>query len=168
MESATAEFSEGSFAPRLFDDDDAEAEECARMMSTSEPWLTLGGTFDAALRMIRDPARETYLVHDDAGVSGFIVLDMRGTFAGYIQSICVRQDLRGRGLGSALLRAAERRIFASSPNVFLCVSSFNTGALRLYRRLGYEVVGTLSGFIVREHDEILLRKTGGPWAARRP
>jgi [ribosomal protein S18]-alanine N-acetyltransferase len=57
---------------------------------------------------------------------------------------------------------AEKRILRVSPNVFMCVSSFNVGARRLYQRLGYEVVGELSNFIVQGHAEILLRKTVGP------
>ncbi|MBK6494929.1 MAG: hypothetical protein IPG05_07475 [Gemmatimonadetes bacterium] len=60
-------------------------------------------------------------------------------------------------------RAAHRR----APNVFLCVSSFNPDAERLYRRLGYEVVGTLTDFIVTGHHETLLRKSTGSWAAFR-
>jgi ribosomal protein S18 acetylase RimI-like enzyme len=57
---------------------------------------------------------------------------------------------------------AERRILAETPNVFICVSSFNDGARRLYERLGYEVVGELKDYIVAGHSEILLRKTIGP------
>jgi [ribosomal protein S18]-alanine N-acetyltransferase len=44
------------------------------------------------------------------------------------------------------------------------VSSFNQGARRLYERLGYNVVGELTDYIVEGHSEILLRKTVGPMA----
>jgi ribosomal protein S18 acetylase RimI-like enzyme len=50
----------------------------------------------------------------------------------------------------------------------LCVSSFNTGAKRLYERLGYEFVGTLTNYLVEGHDELLYRKTSGNWSAFRP
>ena len=56
---------------------------------------------------------------------------------------------------------AEKRIFEDSPNVFICASSFNPRALNLYRSLGYEDVGPLKNYVVRGHDEILLRKTKG-------
>ncbi len=105
-----------------------------------------------------------YGVRDANGVAGFIVLDMRGLVAGYIQILCVRPDCRGQGLGSTLIRWAERRIFNASPNAFICVSSFNTGARRLYERLGFEPVGWLRDFVVVGHDELLLRKTRGAWA----
>jgi ribosomal protein S18 acetylase RimI-like enzyme len=61
-----------------------------------------------------------------------------------------------------LIRFAENRILGETPNVFLCVSSFNPMALRLYKRLGYEAIGELTNFIVPDHSEILLRKTIGP------
>jgi [ribosomal protein S18]-alanine N-acetyltransferase len=87
---------------------------------------------------------------------------MTGAFVGYIQTICIDPSQRGQGLGSRLLEFAEQRILQVSPNVFMCVSSFNLDARRLYERLGYKVVGELTDYIVRGHSEILLRKTVGP------
>jgi ribosomal protein S18 acetylase RimI-like enzyme len=132
-------------------------------MAASEPWITLQRSFDSALRALRDSGKELYVVPDGNQVAAFVLLDLRGPLVGYVQSICLRPDRRGRGLGTALIAWAEQRIFRESPNVFLCVSSFNSEARRLYERLGYEVVGRLPRFIVRDHDELLLRKTRGPW-----
>ena len=143
--------------------DAAGIAECARMMAESEPWLTLGLDVEIAKRALADPAREQFAVRDANGVAGFVVLDMRGLLAGYIQVLCVRPDCRGRGLGSTLVRWAEARIFRESPNAFICASSFNLGARRLYERLGFEPVGVLRELIVPGHDEVLLRKTRGPW-----
>jgi ribosomal protein S18 acetylase RimI-like enzyme len=103
-------------------------------------------------------------MRDANGVAGLVVLDMRGLLSGYIQILCVRPGRRASGLGSALIRWAENRIFRDSPNAFICVSSFNAGARRLYERLGFEPVGVLRELIVPGHDELLLRKTRGPWA----
>ena len=133
------------------------------MMSASEPWLTLGRSFEKSLEIVRHPAKEVWVVPGTDGPRAFVILDMHGAFTGYVQTICVRPDERGRGLGTRLLGWAEARIFRESPNVFLCVSSFNPGARRLYERLGYVVVGTLDDYIVRGHDEVLMRKTRGPW-----
>ncbi|HYF40630.1 MAG TPA: N-acetyltransferase, partial [Gemmatimonadales bacterium] len=83
-------------------------------------------------------------------------------FVGYIQTICVHPDQRGRGLGSRMLEFAERRILGEFPNIFMCVSSFNHRARRLYERLGYKVVGELTDYIVAGHSEILLRKSVAP------
>ena len=142
-----------------------EARTCARLMCGSEPWITLGRSFDTSLAIVRDPAREVYLARDESGIAGFLILCLTGAFVGYIQTICIDPRCRGRGLGSRLLEFAEQRIRRISPNIFMCVSSFNVGARRLYQRHGYAIVGELTDYIVEGHSEILLRKTFGPIAA---
>jgi [ribosomal protein S18]-alanine N-acetyltransferase len=144
--------------------DAAGISQSAQMMVESEPWITLGLTLDVAQNVLTDPTREQYAIRDAAGVAAFTVLDMRGLLAGYIQILCVRPDTRGSGLGSTLIRWAEARIFRDSPNAFICVSSFNAGARRLYERLGFEPIGVLRELIVPGYDELLLRKTRGPWS----
>ena len=139
-----------------------EARACAEMMSSSEPWLTLGRTYEQCVKILTSPTREVYVGVVDGRPAGFAVLIMRGAFVGFIQSLAVAPDLRGRGIGEALMRFVEDRILRDTPNVFLCVSSFNDGAQRFYRRLGYEVVGELTDMLVRGHSEILMRKSAGP------
>ena len=136
---------------------------CAELMAASEPWLTLGRSVEAAFGVVRNPMKEAYVATLDSRLLGFLILDLQGPFPGYIQTVCVAPEAQNRGVGSQLLGFAEARIFRDSPNVFMCVSSFNTGARRLYARLGYEEVGLLRQFIVPEHDEILLRKSRGSW-----
>lgn len=143
---------------------DAEARACAHLMAESEPWLTLGRTYAASLGVVEDPTREVYVAREDEELAGFLIVCMTGAFVGYIQTICIQPDRRGQGLGSKLVEFAEQRILAESPNVFMCVSSFNQDARRLYERLGYRVVGELTDYIVQGHSEILLRKTVGPLA----
>ena len=141
-----------------------EADQCARLMATADPWITLGRDYDSSLRVIKDPSREVYVAEDDAGLAGFIILCMTGAFIGYIQTVLVAPDRQGKGIGSQLVAFAEDRIFAESPNTFLCVSSFNPRARQLYERLGYQYVGELTDYIVRGHSELLFRKTRGPWS----
>jgi [ribosomal protein S18]-alanine N-acetyltransferase len=141
---------------------DSEAESCAHLMAGSEPWLTLGRTYETSLRLLQDRTREVYVARDSAGLAGFLILCMTGAFVGFIQTVLVHPTRRGQGIGSRLLDFAEQRILQQSPNVFMCVSSFNHGARRLYERLGYKVIGELSDYIVEGHSEILLRKTVGP------
>jgi len=140
----------------------AEAEACARIMSGSEPWITLGRGYDASLALLESPDRECYVALADGAVVGFLILNMQGAFVGYLQTVCVAAEARGRGIGTELVRFAEERIFRESPNVFLCVSSFNPDARRLYERLGYVLVGELTDYLVRTHAELLYRKTIGP------
>lgn len=142
-----------------------DAEACARLMACSEPWLTLGRTYEASLVIIQDPTRETYITREGGELAGFLIICMTGAFVGYIQTICIHPDYRGQGLGSRMVAFAERRILTEVPNVFMCVSSFNHDARRLYERLGYQVVGELTDYIVAGYSEILLRKTIGPLTA---
>ena len=139
-----------------------EASACARMMAGSEPWLTLGRGYEESLALLQDPAREVYGVFERDRVLGFVILNMSGAFVGYIQTICVGEEDRSRGIGTRLMRFAEERIFRDSPNVLLCVSSFNPRAKALYERLGYELVGELKDYLVKGHSEFVFRKTVGP------
>jgi ribosomal protein S18 acetylase RimI-like enzyme len=143
---------------------DEEAAQCARLMAGTDPWITLGRGYEASLRIIKDRSREVYAAVDESGLAGFLILCMVGALIGYIQTVVVAPDRQGKGIGSQLVAFAEDRIFRQSPNAFLCVSSFNSGARRLYERLGYQYVGELSDYIVRGHSELLFRKTRGPWS----
>ncbi|MCX6655322.1 MAG: GNAT family N-acetyltransferase [Candidatus Bathyarchaeota archaeon] len=141
-----------------------DAEICARMMSSSEPYMTLRRGYEASLKLISDPMREVYVARSGSELVGFIIVVMKGALIGYIQSICVVAEWRGKGVGSELMDFAEKRVLFEVPNVFLMVSSFNNGARRLYKRRGYKVVGELKDFIVSGYSEIILRKTIGPTA----
>ena len=141
---------------------DTELERCAHVMATSEPWLTLRRTHEKALALLSNPTKEIYLAVWEKEIAGFVILDLYGAFKGYLQTICVMPNWRGQGIGTRLIAFAEQRIFRESPNVFMCVSSFNPEARKLYVRLGYEVVGVLKDYVVAGHDEVLLRKTIAP------
>jgi [ribosomal protein S18]-alanine N-acetyltransferase len=145
--------------------DAAEARICARVMADSEPWITLRRPYEEALNLVRDPVKEVYVATADRLVLGFIVLHLGCPFSGYIQTIAVVPEWRSRGIGRKLIEFAEERIFRESPNVFLCVSSFNSSAQRLYGRLGYERVGEFRDYVVAGYSEILMRKTTGPIGA---
>ncbi len=140
----------------------ADAETCARMMSESEPWLTLKREYDGLLKAVINPAREIYLAKLGDEIGGFVMINMQGAFTGYIQTLFVAPNWRSRGTGAQLMAYAEERIFQQTPNVFLCVSSFNTGAQKFYKRLGYTVIGELKDYLVAGYDEILMRKTVAP------
>lgn len=145
-----------------------EAEFCARFMVASEPWVTLGLTFEQALPRLMNPAREVLIARVEANLVGVMILDLGGVLNGYIQILAVHPDWRGQGVGAQMIAWAEERIFRQSPNVFLCVSSFNERAQRFYARLGYVRVGELPDFLTSGHAEIVLRKTRGPWLSFQP
>jgi len=141
---------------------EAEARVCAGFIAASEPWLTLGLDFEQALSRLTDPAREVFVATADGRVVGALILHLAGPLNGYIQILAVHPDWRRRGIGARMIQFAEERIFRQSPNVFLCVSSFNWHAQRFYERLGYSRAGELTDFLKEGLSEILMRKTRGP------
>jgi ribosomal protein S18 acetylase RimI-like enzyme len=147
---------------------DSEAEACAALMASSEPWVTLGRDYGASLRFLQEPGRERYVAYQGDTLAGFLVLNLQGAFVGYLQTICIALELQGTGQGTTLIAFAEERIFRDHPNVFLCVSSFNQAARRLYERLGYSKVGELTDYLVPGHSEVLMRKSRGPIYSYRP
>jgi RimJ/RimL family protein N-acetyltransferase len=138
---------------------ESDIEECTQMMATPEPWIRLRRTADVLRPIVGDPVKELHVVRDRRGIAGFVLLDLRGLLNGYVQTLCVRADRRGTGLGAALLTAAELHILDQSPNLFICVSSFNPRAQKFYAKMGYEKIGVLRDLVVTGHDEWLLRKT---------
>jgi len=137
---------------------------CASLMADYEPWVTMQRTAGQALGIITDPTSEVFLVKEGDQIIGFTILRMKGAFVGYIQSILIIKEFQRMGYGTKLIAELEKYIFSRYPNVFICASSFNPGALKLYKSLNYEVVGNLNDFIVKGHSEILLRKSIGPIA----
>lgn len=141
---------------------------CARMMSETDPWITLGMGIAECREAFPGSFREVHVIELDNEIAGFVVLQTSGTFAGYIQTICVDNKFRGKGLGTRLLTYCENRILQYSPNIFICVSSFNKGAYKLYLDFGFKYIGELENFVKQGFTEILLRKTVGPRAGYKP
>ena len=135
---------------------------CAALFAQSEPWKTFAMDTAYFMDMLANPLNETHVVKVDEEIAGVVVVQMHGPFPGYIKSIVIGQKWTGRGLGRQLLEYAETRIFRDSPNVFLSVSSFNTGARAFYLRMGYQPIGELSDYLIRGASELLMRKTIGP------
>lgn len=59
----------------------------------------------------------------------------------YIDTVCVRADYRGHGIAGQLLMATVEKGRGMGLPTGLLVDDSNPKAERLYRRLGFEVVG---------------------------
>jgi len=55
-----------------------------------------------------------------------------------VSGICTHPDHRGRGLAAALTRAISARILEEGKTPFLHAYASNTGAISVYRKLGFE------------------------------
>ncbi len=61
-----------------------------------------------------------------------------------VYGVWVRPDHRGQGVGGPALAAVLRHALTLAPTVSLYVNAFNTAARRMYARLGFREVATLS------------------------
>jgi len=145
-----------------------EVHNCTMIMVGSDPWKTLNLKYDDLIKMFRDNMNEVYVAKLNDTILGFIVLYMHGTFRGYVKCLAVSETSRGTGVGKKLIEFAEEKIFKVVPNLFICVSSFNTKAQEFYYKLGYKKVGELEDFITKGYSEFLLRKTLGPLMTCKP
>jgi ribosomal protein S18 acetylase RimI-like enzyme len=135
---------------------------CARMMSKTDPWITLGMNYEQCLNAFAGSCKEIYVIETEDLITGFVILQTCGTFSGYIQTICIDEAYRGMGFGKKLLKFCEERVHKFSPNLFICVSSFNKGAIKLYYEFGFKLIGELDNFVKAGFTELLLRKSIGP------
>ncbi|MFF4488377.1 GNAT family N-acetyltransferase [Streptomyces sp. NPDC001544] len=82
-----------------------------------------------------------------------------------ISRLCVHPRLQGHGIGARLLRAAEEALAQErgATRFRLHTGRRSEGNLRLYRRVGYQTVGTSKG--TDGVEMIVLEKQAGTYAA---
>lgn len=88
-------------------------------------------------------ARGRFLVvpaTDGIGLDAGVYIEARGE-RGYLGLLSVRTAAQGRGLGSAMLQAAERALSDTCHTVGIHVVDVRTDLDPFYRRRGYERVG---------------------------
>jgi len=135
-------------------------------MLSTDPYVTLGYTEDLCYDVVLSGLEEGWVGVAEYGgrVVGFVVFRVFDGFpiGGCIRAVAVDERFRGMGIGRALMSYAEERIFRYRRNVFLLVSSFNYGAIRFYRTLGYEPVGEIRDAVADGLSEYIFRKRRGP------
>jgi ribosomal protein S18 acetylase RimI-like enzyme len=138
---------------------DGEREWAARTMAGSDPWVRLGRGLETCRAVCTRPGYEMWVARSAGEPLGFALVHARGVAGSpYLASIAVAEAARGRGVGARLLAFVEDRFRPEARHFFLCVSSFNAGARRLYERLGYEAVGLLKDYVIDGADEVLMHK----------
>jgi GNAT superfamily N-acetyltransferase len=112
----------------------------------------INAVLDAALpeahtRPGDDRVRQWFGIHtDEDGDVLAVAADCTSSGVGRINSIAVRPDRHGQGLGGALTAAVVRRLRTESEFVQLGVMDSNVGAQRLYARLGFTRVHKMTSF----------------------
>ena len=131
----------------------------ARLLSGSEPWISLGISPQTIRESCYNPEHEVYIAHWQGKACGVIIIHPKGLAGSpYIKSIAVDKEYRNMGVGGALIHFTEKLFQKKARYLFLCVSSFNKKAQALYEKLGFAVVGELKDYIIDGASEILMSK----------
>jgi ribosomal protein S18 acetylase RimI-like enzyme len=94
---------------------------------------------------------------NDKQMVGFIAGDVRRMEGvAWIATVAVLPDYRGRGIGSALLKACEEKITVN--RVRLCVRMSNDVAIRLYEKFGYSKVGEWTRYYQDGESALVMEK----------
>jgi ribosomal-protein-alanine acetyltransferase len=95
-------------------------------------------------------------VADDHMV-GFIAGDLRSSeHMAWIATVGVLPEYRGRGVGTALMKACEEQLGIQTIRLSVRVS--NERAVRLYQRLGYQRVGLWPNYYLDGEDAVVMEK----------
>jgi spore coat polysaccharide biosynthesis protein SpsF len=146
----------GELVLRPANEDDAERLLAWRNDDDAVRWSITGRAVDRCEhatwlpRVLRDPARRTWIGEVDGIPLGMVRVDVRsGT--GTV-SVAVDPERRGHGAGTALLRALDDELSLDCQVVVrrALVHPANTASLRIFERAGYRESGldTASSFVV--------------------
>lgn len=99
---------------------------------------------------VADGARLLLVARDAAGIAGTVqvILDQpeNQPHRADIAKMLVHRRARGRGLGAALMRAAEDGARGAGRTLLVLDTATGSDAERLYRRLGWQRVGDIPGY----------------------
>ncbi len=137
---------------------------------------------EAGLFTVDRLSRRSFVRLLGASSAILLVAECRGGFAGYVlvlirsgsrvarlYSIGVARSFSGRGIGAALLKAAERAAFRRGADVMrLEVQTGNAVAIRRYERSGYRCTGRAAAYYEDGGDALRYEKRIRPLAANWP
>ena len=66
-----------------------------------------------------------------------------------VSAVCTHPDFRRRGLGAALTLDVAAHIAAQGKTPMLHAAATNTGAIRVYERLGFTIRRTVTALVMR-------------------
>lgn len=154
---ASADLGEARFVPLEASDRARLAEAIAAM----PPWSVMNYPAEAMAKFLATSGDSIirYRVAvggEDAGVVSVRYPWLKGP---YLELLALLPKFQGQRLGTRILVWFEQEaVRQEARNLWVCASSFNQSALRLYERYGFQRVATLPGLVVDGYDEILLRK----------
>jgi [ribosomal protein S18]-alanine N-acetyltransferase len=111
-----------------------------------------------AYELCRAAGARTLMARMKKRIVGFAVISARGRSAS-LDAIAVVARERGKGIGSALLQAAEEEARrAGAPALVLVTADSNLAALDLFLRAGYRITARLERFYARGQNAVKMEK----------
>lgn len=146
--------------PSVLVDSPPYADAIGAILASIDPWHRNGRTADTMAARFRDPdpgVARFAVMHDGEVVGGAIIRFpvIRGA---YLETLGLAASARGLGIGRAIIEWMAREVEDRAPNLWLCVSEWNTAARRFYEAQGFTEVGPLPGLVAEDQAEIFMRK----------
>lgn len=148
---------EGRYFIRRMREGDLAAVRTIEALSFSNPWSdnTFRGeiqntSISFPMTVVRRPGNP--VVADDEVVAYIIYWQIRDDVQ--VNNVAVHPDCRGLGLGEAMMRYAIARVReAGATFMTLEVRPSNTPALALYKKLGFEIMGTRKNYYTKPDED---------------
>lgn len=103
------------------------------------------GNFEKTFQVLLSgsPFADAYIAEKDGAVAGYILLAITwsneaGGMAVWLEEIYVRPEFRNTGLGGQMIREVLKKYSEKTARFRLEIEDSNTGAKRLYKRIGFE------------------------------
>jgi [ribosomal protein S18]-alanine N-acetyltransferase len=111
---------------------------------------------------LKQPGAVCVVAESVGAIAGFLIAE-RDAATGHIVTLDIAPEYRRRGIGSALLEEAERRLVAAGvQEVEIETATANEAGVAFWRRHGYGDCGVLQGYYEDGQDAYAMRKRWGP------
>ena len=85
-----------------------------------------------------------YFISMDNKYIGFVHLGSRGCEADWLEDIFVLPEFQRKGIGTRAIQLAEDIVKKYSESLYIEVAARNMKAIRLYQRIGYDCLNTIT------------------------
>ncbi|HZV21764.1 MAG TPA: GNAT family N-acetyltransferase [Hyphomicrobiales bacterium] len=133
----------------------------ANAMSAMPPWSVIGFPAERMVRAFTRvlPSVFRFEIIAEDKPAGMVAIQNPFLHGPYLQVLAILPEFQGRKFGWRILEWMEGEARQEQARqLWLCVSTFNTGAQRFYRRFGFQEAAMLDKLASDGSDEILMRK----------
>lgn len=85
-----------------------------------------------------------YLIKYENELIGFVHLGNRGAKIDWLEDLFILPEYQGRGLGTQAIFQVEAIVRKYSESLYIEAAARNEGAIRLYQKLGYDCLNTIT------------------------